>query len=51
MEQGDPSTSTPEDATEATPEQREIQDQLEHKDDDPDTPGRHESRHQIADEN
>ena len=42
--------ATPRDATQATEDQRELQDQLDHRDDDPDAPGRHESRHQIADE-
>lgn len=41
----------PEDATEATDEQREMQEQLDHQHDDPEAPGRHESRHQISDEN
>jgi hypothetical protein len=50
MEHDNSKPPTPEDATEATAEQREMQDQLEHRDDDPDAPGRHESRHQIADE-
>jgi hypothetical protein len=40
----------PKDARKATDAQRELQDQLEHQDDDPDAPGRHEDRHQIADE-
>jgi hypothetical protein len=40
----------PEDARQATPEQRDMQDQLAHQNDDPNAPGRHESRHQIADE-
>jgi hypothetical protein len=41
---------TPKDATKATEEQRELQDELDHQDDDPYAPGRHEDRHQIADE-
>jgi len=41
---------TPKDARLATDEQRSEQDQLEHKDDDPDAPGRHQSRHHVADE-
>lgn len=40
----------PEDATEATDEQREMQQLLEHQDDDPDAPGQHQDRHGIADE-
>ncbi|MBV9512595.1 MAG: hypothetical protein JO280_00915 [Mycobacteriaceae bacterium] len=42
--------ATPEDARKATEEQREMTDQLEHQGGDPDAPGLHESRHQIADE-
>ncbi|MGW0159641.1 hypothetical protein ACWDUN_10010 [Mycobacterium sp. NPDC003323] len=45
--QNDP---TPKDATKATDEQREMQDQLEHQHEDPDGPGLHNSRRQIADE-
>ncbi|MBB3601181.1 hypothetical protein FHT40_000814 [Mycolicibacterium sp. BK556] len=41
---------TPVDATKATEEQRVLQEQLDHRNDDPDAPGRHESRHQVADE-
>jgi hypothetical protein len=41
---------TPKDATKATDEQRELQDELDHQHDDPDAPGRHQSRDQIADE-
>jgi hypothetical protein len=47
--QDDPS-ATPKDATESTPEQREQQDELDHQNDDPSAPGRHETRRQIADE-
>lgn len=42
--------AVPEDARKATEEQREMQDQLDHRHDDPDAPGLHESRRQIADE-
>jgi hypothetical protein len=41
---------TPEDATKATEEQRELQNQLEHQDDDPDAPARTQSYRQIPDE-
>jgi hypothetical protein len=41
---------TPKDATKATDEQRELQDELVHQDDDPNAPGRQQDRHQIADE-
>jgi hypothetical protein len=40
----------PEDAREATEEQREIQDELEHDNEDADAPGSHQSRHDTADE-
>lgn len=40
----------PEDATKVTDEQAAMQERLEAKDDDPDAPGRHQDRHQIADE-
>ena len=52
MEQTDIPPATPKDATEATQEQRELQEKLEHQndDDDPNTPGQHQTRHQIADE-
>ncbi|MCV7282459.1 hypothetical protein H7J88_22765 [Mycolicibacterium flavescens] len=42
--------ATPVDATKATAEQRELQDELDHRDDDPDAPGRHQDRHAVADE-
>jgi len=41
---------TPKDATEATEEQQELQDKLDHQDDDPEAPGRRQSRAQVADE-
>jgi hypothetical protein len=40
----------PKDATEATEEQRELQQKLNHRNDDPDAPGRHQNRNQIAEE-
>ncbi len=40
----------PRDAREPTEEQRELQDELEHRNDDPDAPGGHQTRHQVADE-
>ena len=42
--------SAPEDARKSTEEQRALQEQLEHQDEDPDGPGLHQSRHNIADE-
>ncbi|WP_167355436.1 hypothetical protein [Mycobacterium malmoense] len=40
----------PEDARQATAEQRRLQEQLEHQDDDPDAPGLHQSRRDLPDE-
>jgi hypothetical protein len=40
----------PEDARKATEEQRKLQEQLDHQDDDPDAPGLHQSRHDLPDE-
>ena len=42
--------ATPKDANKATEEQRELQDEFDHKDDDPDAPGSHQTRKQVADE-
>lgn len=42
--------ANPADATKATADQRELQDQLDRRHEDPDGPGLHESRRQIADE-
>jgi hypothetical protein len=50
MPSPDEPPTTPEDATKVTAEQRAVQDQLNRRDEDPDAPGRHQSRHQIADE-
>jgi hypothetical protein len=50
MEQQNIPPSTPKDATEATEEQRILQDELDHRDDDPEAPAKHQSRHQVADE-
>jgi hypothetical protein len=52
MEQSNIPPPTPEDATQATEEQQKLQEQLDHKDDspDPNPPGGHETRRQIADE-
>jgi hypothetical protein len=43
--------ATPEDATKASAEQRELQEKLDHKDDDPDAPARSQTYRQIPDEN
>jgi hypothetical protein len=50
MEQQNDPPATPTDATKATEEQRELQEQLDHRDDDPEGPGLHQDRHQVADE-
>jgi hypothetical protein len=42
--------NNPNDARESTEAQRELEDQLEHQDDDPQAPGGHQSRQQVADE-
>ncbi len=47
--QNDP-PATPEDATKATDGQRALQDDLDHRDDDPEAPGGHQDRHDVADE-
>jgi hypothetical protein len=41
---------TPKDATKATERQRELQDKLERQGEDPDAPGRHQTKDQVADE-
>ncbi|MDT5227508.1 MAG: hypothetical protein QOH94_1301 [Mycobacterium sp.] len=40
----------PKDAREATEEQREVQDEIDHQGGDPDGPGQHQSRHNTAGE-
>jgi len=50
MEQIDNPPPTPKDATKATDDQRKLQDKLDHQNDDPDAPGLHQSRKQVADE-
>jgi hypothetical protein len=50
VEQRNDPASKPLDATKATDEQRELQHLLEHKDDDPEAPGRHQDRTDVADE-
>jgi hypothetical protein len=42
--------STPKDATKATEEQRKLQEELDHQNDDPNALGRHQDRHDMADE-
>jgi hypothetical protein len=50
MKQVNNPRSKPKDATKATDDQRELQEKLEHQNDDPDAPGRQQTRHQAADE-
>ena len=41
---------TPRDATEATEEQRQMQDEMDHRNDDPEAPGGHQTHRQVSDE-
>jgi hypothetical protein len=50
MEQQNRSLSTPKDATKVTEEQRELQEQPDHRNDDPEAPGQHQDRKKVADE-
>jgi hypothetical protein len=50
MERHSSPSPEPVDATQVTEEQAREQEQLDHQADDPDAPGRHQDRHQIADE-
>jgi hypothetical protein len=50
MAERNDSPEHPKDAREVTEEQRELQDELDHRNDDPDAPGAHQSRKQVADE-
>jgi hypothetical protein len=50
MEQTNHPPVTPKDATKVTEDQRAVQDKLDHQHDDPEAPGRHQSRNQVADE-
>ena len=50
MEQQNLPPATPKDATEATAEQRELQDELDRKDEDPGAPGGQQTHRQISDE-
>ncbi|CAN5665071.1 hypothetical protein BH09ACT7_BH09ACT7_45240 [soil metagenome] len=52
MEQSNIPSPTPTDATKATADQQRLQEELDHKNDspDPNPPGGHQSREQIADE-
>jgi hypothetical protein len=50
MEQINDPPAKPKDARRTTEEQRELQDKLDHQHDDPQAPGRHQTRAQVADE-
>jgi hypothetical protein len=50
MEQTNDPPSVPKDATKATDDQRDIQEKLDHRNDDPDAPGGHQTKDQVADE-
>lgn len=49
-QQNNDAAPTPKDTRRATEEQRHVQEQLEHQDEDRDAPGLHQSRHDVADE-
>jgi len=42
--------SAPKDARAATDDQKDIQDKLDHQNEDPEAPGGHQTRDQVADE-
>lgn len=50
MEHSSSGSPVPEDATQVTEDQARQQELQDHKDDDPLAPGRHQDRHQLADE-
>ncbi|HET7666581.1 MAG TPA: hypothetical protein VFK56_11050 [Mycobacterium sp.] len=50
MEPANDPPATPRDASKATDKQQDIQDKLDHQNDDPDAAGRHQTRDQVADE-
>ena len=51
MDSHDDGRGIPEDARQATEQQEELQDEFDRRGEDPEAPGLHESREQIADEN
>ncbi|MCV7288070.1 hypothetical protein H7J87_22365 [Mycolicibacterium wolinskyi] len=51
MDQSDGGRPVPKDAREATERQQKQQDEFDRQGQDPEAPGQHESREQIADEN
>jgi hypothetical protein len=50
MEQINDPPAKPKDARKTTEEQQEVQGKLDHRHEDPEAPGRHQSRAQVADE-
>ena len=50
MEQTNDPPSTPKDARKTTDEQRDIQEKLDHQNDNPEAPGGHHTKDQVADE-
>lgn len=50
MEERTDPPQNPKDARESTEEQRELQQELDHQDDDLEAPGSHQTRKQVADE-
>lgn len=50
MEDRNDPPENPKDARKATESQRELQDELDHQNDDPNAPGGHQTRKQVADE-
>lgn len=50
MEQHSTPSPTPKDATEASEEQREVQEELDHQGEDPAGPALQQDRNQVADE-
>jgi hypothetical protein len=50
MEEQSTPQSTPKDATEASEEQRQLQEELDHQGEDPDGPALQQTREQVADE-
>ncbi|MGZ5379182.1 MAG: hypothetical protein ACXWD3_02210 [Mycobacterium sp.] len=50
MEQTNDPPLNPKDANKTTEDQREQQEKLDHRNDDPDAPGGHQTKDQVADE-
>lgn len=51
VHENNPESGMPEDATQATEEQRDMQEKLDHADDDPNAPARSQTYRDIPDEN